>query len=169
MGNKKFILDKEWELIVLSNNYQLIRWILDNKNISVNKILGLKIGLKQGNLDTMKLISSYMDDYNIKILFYLYDGLLLLNCLKLGNLNILEYYDKYIDVNMLKRLVNLKLINQLCMNHNVCIIEWIKKKINIDIILRENNDILFKNMCKFNKIISIRYLKDLYLIHKVNI
>ena len=162
IDNKKFILDKEWELIVISNNYQLIRWILDNKNISVNKISGLKIGLKQGNLDTMKLISSYMDNYNIKILFYLYEGLLLLNCLKLGNLNILEYYDKYIDLYILKKIVNLKLIQQLCMTHNVSVIDWIKKKINIDNILRSDNDILFKNMCKFNKIISIRYLKSLF-------
>jgi len=169
IGNKSFILDKEWELIVLRNNYQLIRWILNNKNIVVNKISGLKIGLNQGNLDTMKLISSYMNDYNIKQLFYLYDGLLLRNCLKQGNFNILDYYDKYIDLCLLKKIVNLKLITQLCMNHNVCIIDWLKNKFNIDTILRENNDILFKNMCKFKKIISIRYLKNLFVLYDYKI
>ena len=162
IDNKKFTLDKEWEFIVHKNNYQLIRWILNNKDIYVNKISGLKIALKQGELDTMKLISSYMDDTKIRILFYLYEGLLLQNCIKQGDLHILEYYDKYIDIFLLKKLVNLKLITQLCMNHSVCVIDWIKKKINIDIILRENNDILFKDMCKFNKIISIRYLKSLF-------
>ena len=162
IDNKYFTFNKEWEVIVQKNNYQLIRWILNNNNIIVNKICGLKLALKQGNLDTMKLISSYMDDDKIRMLFYLYGGLLLKNCLKQDNLNILQYYDKYIDVSLLEKIVNLKLITHLCMNYNISILDWIKKKINIDKILRQNNNILFKNMCKFNNIILIRYLKSLF-------
>ena len=104
MKTKSFKLDKEWELIVLTNNYHLIRWILDNNKIKVNKIYGLKIALKNGDLDTMKLISSYLKSSKIKLFFNLYDGLLVIDCLRFGKIDILKYYEKYIDINILKKI-----------------------------------------------------------------
>ena len=165
MKTKIFKLDKEWELIVLTNNYHLIRWILDNNKIKVNKIYGLKIALKNGDLDTMKLISSYLKSSKIKLFFNLYDGLLVIDSMRFGKIDILKYYEKYIDINILKKNLNLKLITQLCYSYNLYILDWIKSKIDIDNIIRSDNDNLFRKMCKKKNIYSIRYLKSCFSIY----
>ena len=163
--NEKLILVKEWDTICLSNNYHLIRWILNNENVKVNIKAGFKIGLKNGNLDVIKLLYNYIDKNDIKNILYYYEGFLVKMCLKNKNIDILKYLDNYIDDILLRNIVDYKLIYNLFTYEKDEIIDYIYNKIDVSDLIRSHDDKIFRILCKSYNFKMIRYIQEKFDIY----
>ena len=153
--------DYEWEYIILSRNYQIIRWILETKNIVVNKKAGLKYSIQNGLFDIVKLLCDFLYYDDILKILHLYEGLnirhLLLNC----DLDI-QFFRNYINVPILKKKVDYNLIEDICIKQDYEILDWIRQYFNIDSLLRHDNDKLFRKLCNMRKISIIRYMMSIF-------
>ena len=161
-------LDEEWIKLCKLGNYQLIRWILINKNININIWQGFKIAVLEGKIDIMKLLLNY----NKNLLNLLSKNIeLYKSIISKGYYDILEWLNekKLLDINIIKTHINKRIIKTLCNKQYIEMLEWLTKNIDITDLIRDNDDEIFINMCDKYNTLTIRFLVDKFDIYSFKI
>lgn len=155
---KKKIKIKHADGLVQHNCFNILRYLLDNPKLNINKNSMLKYSLKEGKIDIIRLLILYLNEKNIKEVIHLYEGTLLKLLLYNSNKEILILLNKYIDIEILDNIIKKPVLETLLQNENIEILEYINTRIDLNKKISNN---LFKDVCKFKKILSIKYLKDI--------
>ena len=127
----KKIIIKDCSKLLNKNNFNLIRFILDNSNIEVNKNSLLKYSLKNGNIEAVRLLINCLDEKNIKKVIHLYEGSLLKTLFYNKYLDMLILIDKYINIEILSKLINNSLLEFLLDDEYIELLKYINKKIDL--------------------------------------
>ena len=154
----KKIIIKDCSKLLNKNNFNLIRFILDNSNIDVNKNSLLKYSLKNGNIEAVRLLINCLDEKNIKKVIHLYEGSLLKTLFYNKYLDMLILIDKYLNIEILDKLKNNSLLEFLLEDEYIELLKYINKKIDLKKII---NDDILKNICKKKKLLSVKYLLEI--------
>lgn len=155
---KKKITIRHADNLVKQNSFNIIRYLLDNPKLNINKNSMLKYSLEGNKMDIVKLLLLHLNEITIKRVIHLYEGCLLKILLYNNNREMLILLDKYIDIEILDNIIKKNVLKTLLKYENIEILEYINTR--IDLKKKISND-LFKNVCKLKKILSIKYLKDI--------
>ena len=155
---KKKIKIKHADGLVQHNCFNILRYLLDNPKLIINKNSMLKYSLKEGKIDVVRLLILNLNEKKIKEVIHLYEGSLLKLLLYNNSIDILILLDKYINNEVFNNIINKNVLDKLLNNENIEILKYINTGVDLKKYIYDD---LFKNVCKLRKILSIKYLKEL--------